>query len=63
MAHGQHAHDACPHQVRSGITYKQLPRDFNPNTLFEFNKKHGSTPLNYIPEGPVKEHFGKVITT
>jgi hypothetical protein len=34
---------------RSGISYALLPPDYDPEVLFEFNKKHGSTPLNFIP--------------
>jgi anhydro-N-acetylmuramic acid kinase len=48
--------------VRNGIEYKQLDRDFDPAVLFDFNKKHGTSPLNFIPDEPVKAHFAKVKT-
>lgn len=40
-----------------GIEYRQLGHEFDPELLFEFNKTHGSTPLNFIPDGPVRKHF------
>ena len=50
---------ATPVWERNGITYRVLERDFNPDALFKFNKKHGTSPLNFIPEEPVKV-WGKV---
>ncbi len=48
--------------TRNGIEYRLLPRDFDPEALFEFNKLHGSTPHNFIPDEPVRAHFNKVAT-
>lgn len=45
-----------------GIEYRQLESTFDPEVLFEFNKTHGSTPLNFIPDGPVREHLNKIKT-
>eukprot|EP00519_Triparma_laevis_P013394 CAMPEP_0182490054 /NCGR_PEP_ID=MMETSP1321-20130603/34_1 /TAXON_ID=91990 /ORGANISM="Bolidomonas sp., Strain RCC1657" /LENGTH=1079 /DNA_ID=CAMNT_0024692183 /DNA_START=288 /DNA_END=3527 /DNA_ORIENTATION=+ len=47
---------------RNGISYRQLESSFDPDVLFEFNKKHGSTPHNFIPDEPVKKHFSKLAT-
>ena len=43
-----------------GVYFASLPRTFSAETLFKFNKTHGSSPLNYIPDGPVREHFDQV---
>jgi len=45
-----------------GIEYRQVESTYCPETLFQFNKTYGSTPHNFIPEGPVREHFGKIAT-
>jgi GNAT superfamily N-acetyltransferase len=45
-----------------GITYRALERTYDPEALFQFNKTYGSTPHNFIPDGPVREHFGKIAT-
>ena len=47
---------------RNGISYRQLESSFDSDVLFEFNKKHGSTPHNFIPDEPVKKHFSKLAT-
>jgi anhydro-N-acetylmuramic acid kinase len=47
---------------RNGITYKLLPRDFDQAALFAFNKEHGTSPLNFIPDEPVKAHFAQLAT-
>ena len=44
----------------NGISYLQLPASFDTEALFAFNKEHGSTPHNFIPDGPVREHLGKL---
>ena len=36
--------------------------DFDSEVLFQFNKTHGSTPHNFIPDGPVREHLRKLAT-
>lgn len=46
----------------AGIEYRQLARTFDPDILFRFNKKHGSTPLNFIPDGSVRKHLAKIST-
>lgn len=48
--------------VKDGIHYRQLEKDFDPNFLYDFNTKHGSTPHNFIPEAPVREHLSKLST-
>ena len=48
--------------TRSGVDYRRLETTFDPEVLFQFNQEHGSTPHNFIPEGPVREHLGKVAT-
>jgi len=48
--------------VQKGISYRQLESTYDPSALYDFNAKHGSTPLNFIPEGPVREHFSKLAT-
>lgn len=45
-----------------GVEYRQIERTYDPERLFQFNKTHGSTPHNFIPEGPVREHLGKIAT-
>lgn len=45
-----------------GIEYRRLEPGHDPEALFQFNKEHGSTPLNFIPDGPVREHFGRLAT-
>lgn len=44
------------------VVCKRLPPSFCVDTLFEFNKTHGSTPHNFIPDEPVREHLGKLPT-
>ena len=46
----------------NGLTYKRVDPTFDSNVLFEFNKAYGSSPLNFIPDEPVKEHFSKLKT-
>lgn len=48
--------------VLDGIEYRRLDASYNPSTLYDFNVKHGSTPHNFIPEGPVREHLSKLKT-
>jgi len=43
-----------------GVVYRLLERSFDSEVLFQFNKTHGSTPLNFIPDGPVREHLGGI---
>ena len=38
------------------IEFKQLV-GYSVDELFSFNKKFGSTPHNFIPDGPVREHL------
>jgi len=45
-----------------GITYRAIERTYDPERLFQFNKTHGSTPHNFIPDGPVREHLGRIAT-
>jgi ribosomal protein S18 acetylase RimI-like enzyme len=45
-----------------GIEYRRLDPDYDPEALFAFNKEHGSTPLNFIPDEPVREHFRRLAT-
>ena len=61
-----------------GVEYKLLDRGTDPEKLFQFNKTYGtgfaatlkfcltvvagSTPHNFIPDAPVREHFAKVAT-
>lgn len=54
-------HDQCWHDV-GGITYGALTSQYSADQLFDFNKTHGTTYLNYIPDGPVRAHFGGVNT-
>lgn len=46
--------------TRNGVVYRRLPSDFSSEELFQFNKTHGTSPLNFIPDGPVKEHFNGI---
>ena len=48
--------------IHNGIEYRRLERAFDPVTLYEFNVLHGSTPHNFIPEGPVRDHLSKLKT-
>jgi anhydro-N-acetylmuramic acid kinase len=48
--------------VDRGITYRQIEKSFDSDVLYQFNKEHGSTPHNFIPDGPVREHLSKVAT-
>ena len=45
-----------------GLKYKRIDPNFDSNILFQFNKTYGSTPLNFIPDEPVKEHLAKIKT-
>lgn len=45
-----------------GIEYREIEWTYDSEKLFQFNKKHGSTPHNFIPDGPVREHFSKIST-
>eukprot|EP00658_Telonema_sp_P-2_P060418 TRINITY_DN4933_c0_g1_i11.p1 TRINITY_DN4933_c0_g1~~TRINITY_DN4933_c0_g1_i11.p1 ORF type:complete len:198 (+),score=32.34 TRINITY_DN4933_c0_g1_i11:174-767(+) len=38
------------------VRYAQLV-DYSVDELFAFNQTHGSTPHNFIPAGPVREHL------
>jgi len=49
-------------QAAREVVCKRLPATFPVDTLFEFNKTHGSTPHNFIPDGPVREHLSKIET-
>jgi threonine synthase len=49
-----------PQWTRNGIHYRILEPTFDANILFKFNKTHGSSPLNFIPDEPVIAHFGKL---
>ena len=42
------------------IDYMMLGKDYDVDSLFEFNKKYGTSPLNFIPDEPVKEHLSKI---
>merc|ERR1719424_575374 len=48
--------------VKDGIQYRQIPKDYDPNKLYDFNVTHGSTPHNFIPEEPVRAHLSKLAT-
>ena len=39
-----------------------VARSYDWQALFDFNKTHGSTPLNFIPDEPVKAHLQKIAT-
>eukprot|EP01083_Nonionella_stella_P262375 892233_1 len=39
-----------------------MPKDTDAGLLFIFNKTHGSTPFNFIPDEPVKKHLAKIKT-
>ena len=56
------AKDLGPTWVRNGITYRRLESTYDPQVLFDFNKTHGTTPHNFIPDEPVKAHFAKLAT-
>jgi hypothetical protein len=45
-----------------GIEYRQLEKNYPFEELFEFNKLHGSTPHNFIPDGPVHAHLSQLAT-
>jgi threonine synthase len=46
-----------------GIDYRRVqPGEMDPEALFQFNKTHGTSPLNFIPDGPVREHFNGIVT-
>lgn len=53
--------DKCWKDV-AGVTYGALTSDHKGETLFAFNKTHGTSPLNYIPDGPVMAHFKGINT-
>eukprot|EP01084_Bolivina_argentea_P155326 270681_1 len=42
--------------------FRLVPRDTDAELLFLFNKTHGSTPFNFIPDEPVKKHLAKIKT-
>jgi len=46
--------------TRRSITYQVLESTFDIDLLFHFNKKYGSSPLNFIPDDSVKEHLSKL---
>lgn len=52
---------AAPWNVK-GVEYRQVEPSYDPEKLFQFNKTFGSTPHNFIPDGPVREHFAKIAT-
>lgn len=56
------AHALGPMWVRNGITYHRLESTYDPQILFDFNKAHGTSPYNFIPDEPVKTHFAKLAT-
>jgi GNAT superfamily N-acetyltransferase len=45
-----------------GIEYRRLEQDYPWEELFEFNKLHGSTPHNFIPDAPVRAHLSQLAT-
>ena len=53
---------AATSHTAHGIQYSLLPRDHSVDELFDFNKTYGTSPLNFIPDEPVREHLGKVAT-
>mmetsp|Transcript_7002 Transcript_7002/g.14571 ORF Transcript_7002/g.14571 Transcript_7002/m.14571 type:complete len:706 (+) Transcript_7002:178-2295(+) len=56
------ASDLGPTWVRNGITYRRLESTYDPQVLFDFNKTHGTSPHNFIPDEPVKAHLAKLAT-
>jgi GNAT superfamily N-acetyltransferase len=49
--------------VIDGIEYRRLERTFDPEALFVFNKTHGSSPHNFMPEDePIRAHFAGLST-
>ena len=49
-------------RVESTVDIQKGRSYFDSNVLFEFNKAYGSSPLNFIPDEPVKEHLSKLKT-
>ena len=41
---------------------RRVPPSYSLDVLFTFNKTHGTTPHNHIPDGPVREHLKKIAT-
>ena len=51
---------STPTWSRNGILYRMVERGYDPEALFAFNKEHGTSPLNFIPDEPVRAHFGRL---
>lgn len=56
------AENLSPTWVRNRITYRRLSTSYDPQILFDFNKTHGTSPHNFIPDESVKAHFAKIFT-
>jgi anhydro-N-acetylmuramic acid kinase len=48
--------------VHKDVEYRRVPTDYDTNAIFEFNKKYGTSPLNFIPDEPVRAHLSKLET-
>jgi len=46
--------------TRRGVLYRALDKSASVEELFTFNKTHGSSPLNHIPDAPVRAHLGRI---
>jgi GNAT superfamily N-acetyltransferase len=49
-------------RVITGVEYRRLEPSFDSEALFAFNKEHGSTPLNFIPDDAVRAHLSRIAT-
>ena len=49
-------------RVINGVEYRRLEQSYDSEALFAFNKEHGSTPLNFIPDDAVRAHLGRIAT-
>jgi 1,6-anhydro-N-acetylmuramate kinase len=49
-------------RVINGVEYRRLEPSFDSEELFAFNKEHGSTPLNFIPDEAVRAHLARIAT-
>jgi len=50
----------CRHGGVDGISYCILENNFDFERLLSFNQQHGSSPMNFIPEEPVRDHLSKL---
>ena len=48
--------------LRQGIRFRRVENTYDPKALFAFNKEHGTTKYNFIPDGPVQDHFSRLAT-